>query len=73
MKYITKLPFEGIFKVTYPYGILDSRYASGRHDGIDMGSSINPNVYSICNGTISYAGWENINNKKQGVGLYVSI
>ncbi len=73
MKYITKLPFDGVFKVTYPYGILDKRYASGRHDGIDMGNSLNPNVYSICYGTVSYAGWENINNKKQGFGLYVSI
>ncbi len=73
MKYITKLPFEGIFKITYPYGILDNRYASGRHDGLDMGNSVNPSVYSICYGTVSYAGWENINDKKQGFGLYVSI
>lgn len=73
MKYITKLPFEGIFKITYPYGMIDSRYASGRHDGLDMGNSINPNVYSICYGTVSYAGWENINNQKQGFGMYVSI
>jgi hypothetical protein len=73
MKYITKLPFEGIFKVTYPYNVVDSSYASGRHDGIDMGSSENPNVYSICYGTVSYAGWENPNNKQQGFGLYVSI
>lgn len=73
MKYITKLPFEGIFKVTYPYGIKDSSYASGRHDGIDMGNSENPNVYSLCDGIVSYAGWENVNNKQQGFGLYVSI
>jgi len=73
MKYITKLPFEGIFKVTYPYGILDSRYSSGKHDGIDIGNLVNPNVYSICSGTVSYAGWENINNTKQGFGMYVSI
>ncbi|MDD2377192.1 MAG: M23 family metallopeptidase [Clostridia bacterium] len=73
MKYITKLPFEGIFKVTYQYGIVDSRYASGKHDGIDMGNFENPNVYSICYGIVSYAGWENISNKKQGFGMYVSI
>lgn len=73
MKYITKLPFEGIFKITYPYGIADSSYASGRHDGLDMGNSENPNVYSICYGTVSYAGWENINNRSQGFGQYVSI
>lgn len=73
MAYITKLPFEGIFKVTYPYGILDSNYASGKHDGIDMSNSQNPNVYSIVDGEVSYAGWENVNNKKQGFGLYASI
>ncbi|MEG1705290.1 MAG: M23 family metallopeptidase [Clostridia bacterium] len=73
MSYITKLPFEGIFKVTYPYGVVDNNYASGRHDGIDMGNSQNPNVYSIIDGIVSYAGWENINNTKQGFGLYVSI
>ena len=73
MKYITKLPFEGVFKITYPYGILDSKYANGRHDGIDMSNATNPNVYSICNGIVSYAGWENINDQKQGFGMYVSI
>lgn len=73
MKYITKLPFEGIFKITYPYGVIDSSYASGKHDGLDMGNSANPNVYSICYGTVSYAGWENVNNKEQGFGIYVSI
>jgi hypothetical protein len=73
MSYITKLPFEGKFKVTYPYGIKDSAYAQGYHQGIDMGNSEMPNMYSIVDGIVSYAGWENINNKKQGFGLYVSI
>lgn len=73
MGYITKLPFEGIFRITYPYGVLDNSYASGKHDGIDMSDLQNPNVYSICNGVVSYCGWENINNKKQGFGMYVSI
>jgi len=73
MKYITKLPFEGIFNVTYPYGVANSVYTSGRHDGIDMVNLTNPNVYSICDGTVSYTGWENVNNQKQGFGMYVSI
>lgn len=73
MSYITKLPFEGIFKITYPYGIKDNAYLSGYHQGIDMGNSQNPNVYSINTGVVTYAGWENINNKKQGFGLYVSV
>ncbi len=72
MAYITKLPFEGIFKVTYPYGVKDSNYASGYHQGIDMGNSEMPQVYSINNAVISYAGWENANDKKQGFGLYIS-
>jgi len=73
MEFLTRLPFDGIFQVTYPYGVVDSRYASGRHDGIDLSSVANSNVYSICDGTVSYAGWENILNQKQGFGLYVSI
>lgn len=73
MKYITKLPFEGTFKITYPYNVVDSSYTSGRHDGLDMGNSVNPNVYSIVYGTVSYAGWENIKNRNQGFGQYVSI
>lgn len=73
MSYYTKLPFEGIFKVNYPYGIKDSNYASGTHDGVDMGNAKLPQVYSIVDGIVSYAGWENASNQKQGFGLYVSI
>lgn len=73
MAYITKLPFEGVFKVTYPYGVKDSNYRSGYHQGIDMGNSQKPEVYSINTGVVSYAGWENANNKSQGFGLYISV
>lgn len=73
MSYITKLPFEGKIKITYPYGVKDKNYRSGYHQGIDMVGLSNKNVYSICNGVVSYAGWENVNNKKQGFGQYVSI
>lgn len=73
MSYITKLPFEGVFQITYPYGTRDEAYLSGYHQGIDMGNSQNPNVYSINTGVVTYAGWENVNNKKQGFGLYVSV
>jgi murein DD-endopeptidase MepM/ murein hydrolase activator NlpD len=71
--YITKLPFEGKFKVTYPYGVKNSAYAQGYHPGIDVGNSEMPSIYSIVDGIVSYAGWENINNQKQGFGKYVSI
>lgn len=73
MSYITKLPFEGRIKITYPYGVKDSNYASGYHQGIDMVGLDNKNVYAINKGTISYAGWENASNTKQGFGQYVSI
>lgn len=73
MSYITKLPFEGKIKITYPYGVKDSNYKSGYHQGTDMVGLDNKNVYAICQGIVSYAGWENVNNKKQGFGQYVSI
>lgn len=73
MSYITNLPFEGTFQVTYPYGIKDNAYLSGVHQGIDMGNPSNSNVYSINTGVVTYAGWENIENKKQGFGLYVTV
>lgn len=73
MSYITKLPFEGTFQVTYPYGIKDNAYLSGVHQGIDMGNPSNSNVYSINTGVVTYAGWENVENQKQGFGLYVAV
>lgn len=73
MKYITRLPFEGSFKVTYPYNVINNNYPSGRHDGIDLVGLDNVNVYSICYGKVSYVGYENVNNIKQGFGLYISI
>lgn len=73
MSYITKLPFEGRIKITYPYGIKDNNYASGYHQGIDMVGLDNKNVYAIGNGVVSYAGWENSSNTKQGFGRYVSV
>lgn len=73
MSYITKLPFEGKMKITYPYGVKDNNYKSGYHQGIDIVALENKRVYSIVEGIVSYAGFENINNKSQGFGLYVSI
>jgi hypothetical protein len=73
MSYITKLPFEGVFRVTYPYGVKSSNYSQGYHTGIDLGNSQNPSVYSIVYGTVTYAGWENIKKQEQGFGIYVSI
>ena len=67
MSYITKLPFEGRIKITYPYGVKDANYASGYHQGIDMVSLDKKEVYAIGTGVVSYAGWENSSNSKQGL------
>lgn len=69
---MTKLPFTGKFSITCEYGRKGTLWASGRHGGIDMVGA-NRNVYSICNGTVTYAGWENAKNTKQGFGKYVKI
>lgn len=73
MSYITKLPFEGRIKITYPYGVKDANYASGYHQGIDMVGLDKKEVYAIGSGIVSYAGWENSSNSKQGFGKYVSV
>lgn len=40
-------------RVTYPYGIKNSRYASGKHDGIDLVcDSGDLRIASICKGTV---------------------
>lgn len=69
---MTRLPFTGKFDITCEYGRKGTLWASGVHGGIDMVGR-NKNVYSICNGTVVYAGWENANNTKQGFGKYVKI
>lgn len=69
---MTKLPFTGNFEITCAYGEKGSLWRSNVHGGTDMVGA-NKNVYSICNGTVTYAGWENAANTKQGFGKYVKI
>lgn len=69
---MTKLPFTGKFSITCEYGRKGTLWASGVHGGIDMVGQ-DKRVYSICNGTVTYAGWENSKNTKQGFGKYVKI
>lgn len=69
---MTKLPFTGKFDVTCEYGRKGTLWASGIHGGIDLVGK-DKKVYAICNGTVTYAGWENANNTKQGFGKYVKI
>ena len=69
---MTKLPFTGKFNVTCEYGRKGTLWSSGIHGGIDLVGN-DKRVYSICNGTVTYAGWENAKNTKQGFGKYVKI
>ena len=65
---ITRLPFNGQFKVTCIYGQKGSLWKSGVHHGIDLVGMTNHNVYSICNGVVERAGWDS-----GGFGNYVRI
>lgn len=42
------------------------------HKGIDLVGE-DKNIYSVCGGTVEYAGWENAKNKSCGFGLYVRV
>lgn len=69
---MTKLPFTGKFNVTCEYGRKGTLWSSGIHGGIDLVGN-DKRVYSICNGTVTYAGWENAKNTRQGFGKYIKI
>lgn len=43
------------------------------HDGMDIKALEDLNVYSNLNGVVDYAGWENVNDRLQGFGLYLRI
>lgn len=64
----TKLPFSGNFRVTCEYGRKGKAWKSGVHQGIDLVGDTNHKVYSICNGVIERAGYDN-----SGFGNYVRI
>ena len=64
----TKLPFTGNFRVTSIYGQRGNLWSSGTHQGIDLVGITNQKVYSICEGIIEKAGYEN-----GGFGNYVRI
>lgn len=65
---ITRLPFNGKFKVTCVYLAKGSLWRNGVHQGIDLVGLTNKNVYSICNGVVERAGWD-----AGGFGNYVRI
>lgn len=57
MKKITHLPFNGIFNVTYPFGVYDPNLNvtnDKKHHGIDLTG--NDGVYSTCEGKVIFVG-----------------
>lgn len=59
-------PYYMKFKVT-------QTYKNGEHDGLDLVGLDSKDIHSTIKGTVLYAGWENINNQKQGFGKYVKV
>ena len=47
-------PFKGRYCITSIYGWDNDRY----HDALDMFSYTNDDVYSVCDGTVYFAGWD---------------
>ena len=64
----TKICFTGVFKVTCEYGRKGNLWASGVHSGTDLVGITSTKVYSICNGIVERAGYDN-----GGFGNYVRI
>ena len=64
----TKICFTGDFKVTCEYLRKGSAWKSGVHSGIDLVGITSTKVYSICNGIVERAGYDN-----GGFGNYVRI
>ena len=64
----TKICFTGKFKETCEYGRKGNLWKSGYHGGTDLVGIDSEKVYSICNGTVERAGYDN-----GGFGNYVRI
>lgn len=64
----TKICFTGRFKETCEYGRKGNLWKSGYHGGTDLVGIDSEKVYSICNGTVERAGYDN-----GGFGNYVRI
>jgi len=67
---ITHLPFDGEFKVTWPYGAIGDFAGTNdnKHHGIDLVGITNKNVYATCEGVVVAAMFD-----KTGFGNYVKI
>lgn len=67
-KYITKLPLEGRFKITFQYGANGREYGYDKHAGIDLISMVNDSrIYATGVGIVNYAGYDKY------LGNYISI
>lgn len=64
----TRICFTGKFKETCEYGRKGNLWKSGYHGGTDLVGLDSENVYSVCNGTVERAGYDN-----GGFGNYVRI
>lgn len=64
----TKICFTGKFKETCEYGRKGNLWKSGYHGGTDLVGLDSEKVYSICNGVVERAGYDN-----GGFGNYVRI
>ena len=58
-------PYMGKFQVT--------QTQHSQHDGLDLVGLDSKEIHSTVNGTVVYAGWENVNNRSQGFGQYVCV
>lgn len=59
----------GYRKFNHPYYGVSIR----RHNGIDIAEPLNTPIYSIADGIVEFAGWNDVNNKKFGMGMYVKV
>ena len=64
----TKICFTGRFKETCEYGRKGNLWKSGYHGGTDLVGLDSEKVYSVCNGVVERAGYDN-----GGFGNYVRI
>lgn len=68
-------PVPGYTTITSPFGqrIHPILGVEKFHEGIDIGAPTGASVISASEGQVTFVGWENPSNHKQGYGLYITI
>lgn len=59
MKKVTRIPFNGIFTVTYPFGVYDPKINityDKTHHGIDLVGT--DGIYATCDGKVTFTGYD---------------